>query len=88
VSIKATMSELGQSQHKQRTPESIDIRFAPKATVSSENAVRRFGPTGDQRHCQQNASVCRAGQSADTGVRQIVPRRGHLGARDWVSIRR
>jgi hypothetical protein len=27
----------------QRTPKSIDVRFAPKATVSCENAVRRFG---------------------------------------------
>jgi transposase len=34
------MSATGQSQHMQRILKSIDVRFAPKATVSFENAVR------------------------------------------------
>jgi len=41
---------MGQSQHMQRTPKSIDVRFTPKATVSCENAVRRFGPASNIRH--------------------------------------
>jgi len=39
------MSGVGQSQHVQRTPKSIDVRFAPKATVSCENAVGRYTVT-------------------------------------------
>ena len=29
-------NKIGQSQHMQRTPKSIDVRFAPKATVSAK----------------------------------------------------
>ncbi len=41
------MSEEGQSLQMQRAPKSIDVRFAPKATVSCRNSVRRYGPCVD-----------------------------------------
>jgi hypothetical protein len=40
---------LGQSQHMQRTPKSINVRFAPKATVSDRSAACRDGPRTTSR---------------------------------------
>jgi hypothetical protein len=35
LSKARSMSDMGQTQHMQRTPKSIDVRFAPEATVSA-----------------------------------------------------
>jgi hypothetical protein len=35
------------SQQKQRALKSIDVRFAPKVTVSHPTAIRRKGPQAD-----------------------------------------
>jgi hypothetical protein len=45
--IEDGMSVLGHSQQMQSAPKSIDVRFAPKATVSHRTAMRRNGPKGD-----------------------------------------
>jgi hypothetical protein len=43
------------SQQMQSAPKSIDVRFAPKATVSHRTAMRRNGPKADILRCSENA---------------------------------
>ena len=49
---------MGQSQHMQRTPKSIDVRFAPKATsVGKTQCTRYSAPEETSRQRLQNAGV-------------------------------
>jgi hypothetical protein len=51
------MSALGHSQQMQSAPKSIDVRFAPKATVSHRTAKCRNGPEADMA----TVAICLAG---------------------------